>query len=410
MFATSPVRQQDRRAASRPGTPPVWAAAPPRFMVLAAGFVVAAVATPFSRQQVAVSIVGVLWVALTVVVAHRAPNDQDRNRWSGWARGSSVAVIDAVLVIVAIAVSGGAHSPLRWLLIGAPASWAAARDPHVGRLGALGAAGYLLASVDDLARGRPETVARIVGFFAIYGGAVLIARQAVRARQREVALQATVDREREESDRRLLAQARAQQEDLVLRLHDGPLQLVSVAHQDLEELCDGEEIDLAQTKQLLKDAIVGMRTLTGELYAAVLADAGLAGALRQIAGSIQQRGGPPTSVSVGVRTAGLHDELVLRTVRELLSNVQKHARATGANVSVVLQGHPEELIIVVSDNGIGIDGQDRRDAEREGHIGLTSIGKHVAEVNGTFQIEHDSEGTTVRVRLPLPEPGHSTGA
>lgn len=397
----------DRRRAVRPGLPPVWAVAPPRFVVLGAGFVVAAVATPFSEQQTIVSAFGLSWVLITVLFALRYAARAAPPRADGWVQGPSVAAVDAALVIAAIVVSGGAHSPLRWLLVAAPACWALARDPRVGRLGLLGAVGYFAASVNDIATGRPETLARIVGFYAVYGGAILIARQAVQSQRREAALQAAVTEEREKSERRLIEQAQAQQEDLVLRLHDGPLQLALTVHQDLEEFADGEEIDLEGTKQTLRDAIKGMRTLSGELYSSVLADAGLAGALRQIAGSIQQRGGPPTRIDVGVHTAGAHDELVLRIVRELLINVQKHAQATEAVVSVALRGQPEELLIVVSDDGVGMNDQDRESAAQQGHIGLASIGRNVTTVGGTVEFQKAPRGTAVCVRLPTSDPGRS---
>lgn len=382
--------------------PPVWALAPPRFVVLLAGFLVAAVATPFSRQQIVVSVVGLSWVAATVTVAGRS-REETGGSLSGWLAGPWVAAIDALLVLAAVAVSGGADSPLRWLLVGAPASWASARNPQIGVLGTLGAAGYLVASIGDLARGVPDTAATIAGFLAIYAGAVVIARATVRSQAREVALQAAVAHERAELDRRVIAQARAQQERLVLALHDGPLQLAVTVHQDLAELTAGEPIDLQQTSATLKDAIVQMRTLSSELYATVLRDSGLAAALQQIAGALQQRGGPPTVVDVGARAAGMHDELVLRIVRELLTNVLKHAGATGATVVVVMQGDPVRLMVVVSDDGVGLGDAARWRAAQDGHIGLTSIERHIEAAHGTLGFEQPLHGgTAVRVALPIP--------
>ncbi|MDO9409346.1 sensor histidine kinase [Patulibacter sp.] len=389
-----------RRRAAETRPPPVWALAPPRFAVLLAGFVVAAVATPYSGHQVVVSVVGVAWVAVTVALAVGLA-DEPRPGSDGRLLGPWVAAVDAVLVLAAVAVSGGADSPLRWLLLVAPACWASARDPRLGLLEALGAAGYLVTSIGDIARGTPGTATTIAGFYAIYGGAVVVAGATVRARRRETALEAAVAQGREDADRRVLEQARTEQERLVLALHDGPLQLAVTVSQDLAELSEDEPIDLDETRRTLRDAIEQMRTLTGELYGAVLRDSGLAVALGEVAEVLERRGGPPTVVTVGADTAGSHDELVMRVVHELLSNAAKHARATGVTVSVVQQGDPAELVVIVTDDGIGLDDVARRRAAREDHIGLTSVERDVRAAHGTMGFEQPLHGgTTVRVRLP----------
>jgi len=392
--------QAARRLASRTRPPSVWAVAPPRFIVLVAGFVVAAVATSVSTQQVAVSAAGLAWVAITVALAVRfrdeAPASSARRL-----SGPPVAAVDALLVLAAISVSGGAHSPLRWLLVAAPACWAASRDPRVGTLGALGAAGYLLTSIGDIARGASGTATTIAGFYAIYGGAVVLAGATVRSRARETALESAVVLGREESDRRAITQARAQRERLVLALHDGPLQLAVTVSQDLVELYDDEPVDLAQTMQILQEAIEQMRTLTGELYGSVLSDSGLADALDQVVEAVRRRGGPPVTVSVGVAAAGSHDELVLRIVQELLANVAKHARATSVAVVVAVHEDPAELLVHVTDDGVGIGDGVRRRAAADSHIGLTSIERDVRAARGTVTFEQPLHGgTTVRVALP----------
>ena len=81
-------------------------------------------------------------------------------------------------------------------------------------------------------------------------------------------------------------------------------------------------------------------------------------------------------------------------VRELLSNVAKHAKATWAQVTVAVRG--EELSVTVLDNGIGFTEPNRR-------RGLSNIAKRADSFSGLFTIEqHEPKGTKARWQVFLP--------
>jgi signal transduction histidine kinase len=89
--------------------------------------------------------------------------------------------------------------------------------------------------------------------------------------------------------------------------------------------------------------------------------------------------------------------MAFRLVQESLVNVVKHARATDVHVEIAVQG--DELMILVQDNGGGIDA-DRREAV--GSHGLATMRHRVRSFGGTFEIECPPQGgTRVRARLPL---------
>jgi signal transduction histidine kinase len=86
-----------------------------------------------------------------------------------------------------------------------------------------------------------------------------------------------------------------------------------------------------------------------------------------------------------------------RLVQESLVNIVKHARATQVRVEVSVRD--DELMIVVEDNGSGID-PDRRDAV--GSHGLATMRHRVRSFGGTLDIESPPQGgTRVRARIPL---------
>jgi two-component system NarL family sensor kinase len=187
-------------------------------------------------------------------------------------------------------------------------------------------------------------------------------------------------------------------------LHDGALQYVLAARQDLEDVravADPEvyarlEHALAQTSTLL-------RATVSELHPAVLEAAGLARAVQDLAIREAQR----SRLAITVDTlrwpegSGPLDELLFTTTRELLTNVVKHAAATSVHIGLTqIDGQAR---LVVSDDGRGVDPSvlDRRVAE--GHIGLASLRARVAGAYGTVQITAAvPTGTVVTVEVPAP--------
>jgi len=95
-------------------------------------------------------------------------------------------------------------------------------------------------------------------------------------------------------------------------------------------------------------------------------------------------------------------EVVFRTVRELLTNVRQHAKATEVKISSV--GRRDGSIgIVVADDGIGLPPHRRRGNpfEESGGIGLWSIDQRLRAFDAVLDIEASAgRGTRAMVILP----------
>jgi len=86
------------------------------------------------------------------------------------------------------------------------------------------------------------------------------------------------------------------------------------------------------------------------------------------------------------------DELVA-TLREALSNVARHARASHVDVAVVLD---DDLCLTVTDDGIGPPGPDTKRGK-----GLTNMERRAAKLGGEMTITEGPEGgTQLRWRIP----------
>lgn len=95
-------------------------------------------------------------------------------------------------------------------------------------------------------------------------------------------------------------------------------------------------------------------------------------------------------------------EVVYRTVRELLTNVRQHSRATKVRVSSARR-RDGSVGIKVSDNGIGLPPHRRRGNpfDESGGIGLWSIDQRLRAFDAVLDIEATmGAGTLATVILP----------
>jgi two-component system NarL family sensor kinase len=183
-------------------------------------------------------------------------------------------------------------------------------------------------------------------------------------------------------------------------IHDGPLQDVLVARQELGELAASsrsEEIDRAMV--CLRDASRRLRDATFELHPAVLEQVGLAAAVEQLATFTASRARIEIDTKIEYLAQHRIDPIVFGVVRELLSNVVRHSQATRAWINLVVTDSTCRLD--VADNGVGLTNEQAARRLAQGHIGLASHRARVEAAGGRFTIVDEEAGTHVRVELPL---------
>jgi signal transduction histidine kinase len=96
------------------------------------------------------------------------------------------------------------------------------------------------------------------------------------------------------------------------------------------------------------------------------------------------------------------ERVVLNCLRQALFNIERHACA--ATVVVTLDYRPEELVLVVQDDGRGLPvGYEPRSVPEGGrHWGFTSMARQVEQRGGEPELaEVEEGGTRLRVRLPV---------
>ena len=94
-------------------------------------------------------------------------------------------------------------------------------------------------------------------------------------------------------------------------------------------------------------------------------------------------------------------------MQEALTNVLKHARA--ATVSVSVDHRPEEMRVIVEDDGVGFDPEAVTRHPADGspakpRLGLSGIRERLSLLGGTLTLESSpGVGTTLFISIPVPQ-------
>ncbi|GLW22971.1 sensor histidine kinase [Microbispora triticiradicis] len=200
-----------------------------------------------------------------------------------------------------------------------------------------------------------------------------------------------------ESRAELAEAADAERRRIERDLHDGTQQrLVSLAlnlgmaRAAFTDLPEPARQAIARSHEEAKQALKDLRDVVRGLHPAVLDHQGLDAALSGLAA----RAPFPVRLSVDVpeRVAPVVEAIAFFVVSEALTNVAKHARASGADVTV--RRDAGVLRVVVRDDGHG-------GAEPTRGSGLRGLAQRAGSVDGTLRVDSPSGGpTTIEVELP----------
>ncbi len=198
----------------------------------------------------------------------------------------------------------------------------------------------------------------------------------------------------EERARRRIAEA----------LHDGPLQTVLAARQDLRDALRHNEIapqmrDVTRASELLGTVSKELRQVTRELHPSVLDEAGLAAAVETLVHSFAERTHIRVDCDIDYPRRHPDDAILYGLARELLSNVARHAEA--GTVSLRLSDDGDDVTMDLRDDGVGLDPEQLSRRLREGHIGLASHRARVETLRGAVEFRPVERGTWVHVMLPV---------
>jgi signal transduction histidine kinase len=197
-----------------------------------------------------------------------------------------------------------------------------------------------------------------------------------------------------------IAATEAERQRLASDIHDSPLQQLAGVIKRLERIPEvGAEVDT------LVNVAGDLRRLSTELRPPALDDLGLGPALQDLAALPE--GGAKVTVELDDRTGFARDRRLpgdvevaaYRIAMEAVRNSRSHAEASSITVAGAIAA--DRVEITITDDGRGIDRQELRAAEREGHFGIASMRQRAAMVGGVVDVGAASNGgTSVIFRWP----------
>jgi signal transduction histidine kinase len=161
----------------------------------------------------------------------------------------------------------------------------------------------------------------------------------------------------------------------------------------------------SESEELMQQCISEVRTLSYLLHPPTMDAAGFASAARWYIEGFGQRSGIQLTLDAPTDLGRLPDavELALfRVLQETLTNVHRHSGASAAHVLIWEDG--KHVVLEVKDNGSGVPEELLHRFQTTGAgmgVGLAGIRERAWELGGILKVESDSNGTLVRVNIPI---------
>jgi two-component system sensor histidine kinase UhpB len=206
-----------------------------------------------------------------------------------------------------------------------------------------------------------------------------------------------LERERQQSGRRVLAAQEAERVGIARDLHDEVGQLLTGALLQLNSVAAPEHPqELDEARHAVRRALDEVRRISSELRPEMLEHLGLVSALTELSTTFARVSGIRVERQFDSSLPKLAPDTelaVYRIAQESLTNVARHAQAT--RVTLALERGHDSVVLRVVDDGRGFDGAP------EEHGGLRSMRERALLVEGALAIK-DGRNGGVEVRLEVP--------
>jgi two-component system sensor histidine kinase UhpB len=208
-----------------------------------------------------------------------------------------------------------------------------------------------------------------------------------------------LERERQESGRRILAAQEAERVGVARDLHDEVGQLLTgvLLHLDaIAERAPAHSDEIHEAKQSVRRALDEVRRISRELRPEMLEHLGLVSALTELTGTFGRVSGIRVERRFDQSLPKLDPDAelaVYRIAQESLTNVARHSRAT--RVAVALERSIDSVVLRVVDDGDGFAG------DPEEHGGLRSMRERALLIGAALAVKQASpRGVEVRLEVP----------
>ncbi len=200
---------------------------------------------------------------------------------------------------------------------------------------------------------------------------------------------------------------------LAAEIHDGLTQgfISIVTHLEVAEAkMEKEPLEvrasyqglLNQIRQTARENLTAARQMTWALRPDLQKGVPLPDALESLANRWSSTNDVPVTFSYSGHLRQLHPDIetaLLRTLREALNNIRKHADAT--QVTATLTYLDTLVALDVQDNGKGFNPENQFSADADGGFGLKSLQEQAERLGGELSVESEiGKGSTIAIAIP----------
>jgi len=172
----------------------------------------------------------------------------------------------------------------------------------------------------------------------------------------------------------------------------------------LSKLKDDKQKELLLgARDVAINVLDGIRKMAVELRPPVLDDLGLIAAMDKYINHFSTQHQINTKFSAPDDKLIIENEISLtlyRILQESLTNISKHAAASYVNIKLIKT--TSTIILIISDNGLGLKPGDLEVARQNNRLGVYGMKERVELLGGTFNLHSiSSSGTNITVTLPI---------
>ncbi len=235
-----------------------------------------------------------------------------------------------------------------------------------------------------------------------YASKYAITRRKLKALEIQQNLELAVAREREAGFKAVLNATEDERKRIAKDLHDGVVQQLAAIKVNLSVVepvvrSEIEKVAILKALKIAEQAAIETRGLSHQMMPKALIELGLVPAMEDVISNmfaVNEIKADFQHFNLRGRYENQIEISVYRIFQELVNNISKHARAKSVDVQLI--ENDGNLILIVEDDGIGMDN------EPTGGIGISNISSRLVTVDGKLDFSSGlNSGTIATVVIPL---------
>lgn len=213
--------------------------------------------------------------------------------------------------------------------------------------------------------------------------------------------------------RKLLSNRSEEERKRIAReLHDDTLARITDLKRHVESMLNSSDLNITAKKnlgasvQILDNVTYEIRRIINALRPSMLDNTlGLIPAIENLLDSLSKRSNYKIQTKLStklskLRLLDLNEINLYRIVQEALNNILKHSNATKAEV--VIEEQPGQILILVCDNGVGINLEQLKSADKKG-FGHIDMKERAELIGATTQYLNKPDGSSTILEIAIPK-------